>query len=223
MRNFNFKKSIVIMFLIVMIEILNSQQKATTQDGKNVILKNDGTWEYEKNEEKKDSSYSFRKTKWGMSKNQVKKTEKTTLFKDEGSMLAYSDRISGIETLIIYVFIEDKLVRARYSFTDRHTNKNDNITDYKLIKEILVEKYGKPKSDDTLWRDDLYRDDYTEWGFAVSLGHLVYSTEWETETTEIDHILYGENYSISHITEYTSKLLKNLEESEKNKKNKNEF
>jgi hypothetical protein len=45
------------------------------------------------------------------------------------------------------------------------------------------------------------------WGFAISRGHLAKFAIWETESTKILHILHGDNNKISHIVEYSSKLL----------------
>jgi hypothetical protein len=200
-----------------------AQQTATTDDGKKVILKKDGTWEYAKEEPKRTGSFDFRKANWGMSKKQVKATESGKVERDDDEVLAYSGTVSGMDALIAYIFIDSKLVRAKYVFLPQHTNKNDYIVDYKGIKETLTDKYGSPKSDDSYWRNDLYKTDYSEWGFAVSLGHLTYSAEWETESSEISLILSGENYKIHLATEYISKQLKNLEETARQKKKKTEF
>jgi len=106
---------------------------------------------------------------------------------------------------------------------ESHTNKNDFITDYNDFKKILTKKYGKPKQDETLWKNDLYKDDYSDWGTAISIGHLVYLSSWETQDTEINNILMGENFAISCIVEYTSKNLKEIEKKAQEKKALDEF
>jgi hypothetical protein len=203
-----------------------AQQKATTDDGRRVILKSDSTWEYEKDVSTKiipSASSDFRKVKWGMSKKQVKITESGKIERDNERMLAYSGKVSGIECLILYIFAENKLVRAKYVFTPEHTNKNDFIVDYKSVKDGLAKKYGEPKSDDTNWRNDLYKDDYSNWGFAISLGHLMYFAEWETESTEISLILSGENYKTRLAAEYSSKQFQHLEEKAIEKKTQEDY
>jgi len=65
---------------------------------------------------------------------------------------------------------------------------------------------------------DLYKDDYSDWGTAISLGHLLYFSTWETENTEIASILTGENFDISCVIEYSSKSLEELEKKAKEKK-----
>ncbi|MDI6850997.1 MAG: DUF3157 family protein [bacterium] len=214
--------------LIILIGILSStvvfaDQIAVTEDGKKVLLKDDGTWEYVKEEPKKEDLYDFRKTNWGMNKAEVKKTEKSKIVKEDENLLAYQGNVGGLECFILYIFAEGKLVRGKYVFTVTHSNKNDYILDYSTLKEFLVKKYGKPIKDSQLWKNDLYRDEYQNWGFAVSLGHLVYFADWETPNTHIILALYGENYEITLAIEYQSKKLKKLEEKEKEKKALDEF
>ena len=103
-------------------------------------------------------------------------------------------------------------------FTHSHSNENDYILDFNKLKEILTKKYGKPIEDERLWKNDLYRDDPQYWGFAISLGHLIYLATWETpatdttDTTIITLLLNGENFEIMFCIEYLSKNLHKLEE-----------
>jgi hypothetical protein len=216
---------IFVLAFIVCSSFSFSQLKATTDDGRRVILKADSTWEFDKETHPKVSSSTsdFRKAKWGMSKKQVKVTESGKIERDDEMVLAYSGKVSDMECLIAYIFADNKLVRAKYVFIPKHSNENDYIVDYKNIKEGLTKKYDAPKSDESYWRNELYKDDYSHWGFAVSLGHLTYSADWETESTEISLVLSGENYHVSLATEYTSKQFKGLEEKAREKKTKDEF
>lgn len=216
------KRLILLLFLCLLTGF--SGQFATTEDGKKVLLKDDGTWEYVVKEEpiKKDK-YNFRKTTWGMTKEQVKKTEKGKVEIEKDNSLIYSGKVGGLECGIGYVFAEGKLVRTRYLIIEKHTNKNDYITDYKSLKEILTKKYGKPIEDKQYWKKDLYKNDYQDWGFAISLGHLTYFATWRTNKTDIVLGLYGDNYKINLGVEYESIQLKVLEEKAREKKALDEF
>lgn len=78
---------------------------------------------------------------------------------------------------------------------------------------MLIKKYGKTILDnDQKWFNDLYKDDYQQWGFAISLGHLSYNSSWRTPKTKIDLVLSGDNYEISLVIEYTSNQFKGMEE-----------
>jgi hypothetical protein len=169
-------------------------------------------------EEPSKSRFDFRKTNWGMTKEQVKSTESGKLEAEQDNMLQYSDRVAGKDVRIGYIFVANKLVRSKYIFTEKHTNNNLFLSDYEEIKDILSEKYGPPGEDKSMWINKLYQDDRQYWGMAVSAGHVRFWSTWDTPSTTIFHVLKGDNFKISLVTQYASKELKKLEQqSEKNK------
>ncbi len=107
-----------------------------------------------------------------------------------------------------YDFADGKLFGGGYVFIEEHTNKNDYISDYNNVKEILTREYGSPTIDSTEWRNDLYKNDPQYWGLAISKGHLIYLNTWETQTTEIVLILGGDNFKIKFVAGYTSNNFK---------------
>jgi hypothetical protein len=166
----------------------------------------------------------FRRTSWGMTREQVKAVESSKLIKEDEHGLFYSSELSGFgEVLIGYIFAEGKLVRTSYISQVRHTNSNAFIEDFTKIKSILTEKYGRPESDDVVWLDNLYKDDPDNWGMAVSAGHLVYDTVWKTKTTKILEKLKGDNFDVTLIVKYTSLELAGLEEAKDKEKKKSEY
>jgi hypothetical protein len=163
----------------------------------------------------------FRNVFWGQPKADIIKSEKNsniTFVDSNKNVIIYDGKIAGLSTKIAYIFVQNKLVRAKYVFEESHTNDNDYIADYDNIKGILIEKYSNPTEDTHYWKNDLYRDDFTQWGFAVSLGHTSYFTDWETEKSSILLSLLGDNYKIRHEVQYSSKELGELEKQENKKK-----
>jgi len=65
---------------------------------------------------------------------------------------------------------------------------------------------GQPASDITDWKNDLYKDDEAQHGFAVSLDHLTYDAAWETNTTDMDLQPFGDSFEIHLFPDYTSKV-----------------
>ena len=159
----------------------------------------------------------FRKANWGMTKAQVKQTETSEILKETDELLSYKSELAGYKSLVIYIFAGDKLTRAKYSIIEEHSNKNDYMTDYNSIKGMLEKKYGTPKDDEKVWKNDLYKEDYSQWGFAVSLGHLMYYSSWENDRTSIFFLLNGENYELKTVIEYTSKELGSVEDEMRDK------
>jgi len=155
-----------------------------------------------------EAKYDFRKTNWGMSKEQVKATEENKIaFEDKEVIAMDRVQVDGKECIYVYFFLEDKLYRVGYSFMEKHTNKNLYIDDYKGLKEILTKKYGKPKIDRVIWKNDLFKSAKQDWGTAISIGHLEYFSSWEIPTTYINLGLDGDNYKIRLTLGYYSREL----------------
>lgn len=163
-----------------------------------------------------NSLYNFRKTRWGMSIAQVKSSEDVEVL-EEGKIaqvyaLQYKTIVIAKSVIIFYVFIDDQLVRAKYILDGTHENDNLFINDYSDFTEILTKKYGKPKEENVFWNDDLYKDNPSNWGYALSKGHLSYFSTWESKDTAIVASLTGDNFEIRCHLEYRSKELEDLEE-----------
>lgn len=150
-------------------------------------------------------TYTFRKTNWGMSVDEVKSSEEGRPIHEREDMLLYPVRVSSYDASCGYLFSNGKLFRATYIFDLKHTNKNDYIADYENIKKLMTDKYGEPKQDEINWKNNLYQSDVQQYGFAVSLGHLVYYSIWETVDTNIILELTGDNYEINVRVSYWSK------------------
>lgn len=164
--------------------------------------------------------YDFRKANWGMTVEQVKASEDNKPdFEGEvasGFVLSYEVQIDSKNYYCMYFFLESKLYNSGYSFSENHTNKNDYIYDYDELKELLTKKYGEPSKkkllslydrEEIYWGYELYKDDESNWGLAISVGELSYVSIWETPTTEIELVLDGDNYEISLRIIYISKEL----------------
>lgn len=160
----------------------------------------------------------FRNARWGMTKTEVKQLENSILrFENDNSLFYNGVRIKYLEFELLYRFTNNKLTSAYYSSITEHTNKNDYISDYKTLKTLLTQKYGEPIEDKVVWKDDLYKGDNEE-GFAVSVGHLFYYANWETESTEVDLTLWGNNYEVKLMLSYSGKEFKKLEEEKEKEK-----
>jgi len=126
--------------------------------------------------------------------------------------LGFKFRLDNLDSFVIFYFADNKLVRGRYMVTEPHTNQNAYIRDYATIKEQLIQKYGKPKEDHVTWINKLYQDEPSQYGFAVSLGHLVFNATWKTLDTEIRASLTGDNYEINLWVEYSGLAFHELEQ-----------
>lgn len=188
----------------------SATQYATTDSGKRVVLNDDGTWEYARTADKlMDFENDFRGARWGMSREQVKKTEESPVVfegwsdTDDATILYYKEKVFGFATFITYLFKDEKLVHARYSFEPG--DGDDYLSDFESIIEALIEKYDEPINVVMEWSDSTYIEDEENWITALRLGHLRRSGTWETKRTVIQLLLYGENNTIIMQIDYTDR------------------
>ncbi|MFX0201259.1 MAG: hypothetical protein ACFFCW_34510 [Candidatus Hodarchaeota archaeon] len=170
------------------------------------------------------SSAGIRGTEWGMSKEQVRKIEKSEFIGEQDGYLCYETTLSGLNTWLCFRFNHrDQLYSIWYGFQTKHVNKNLYIDDFKRISKILREKYGKPHVYKEIWKRDLYKNDKDHWGMAIAVGDLAYYANWEGET-DIRHVLRGDNFKIGHWLIYSNtELRKEYEEFKKNKEIEKKF
>lgn len=171
-----------------------------------------------------DDQYDFRNTKWGMSKEEVKQSESATLFKEEKGRIGYTDKVIGLDALIIYNFTGGSLSSSEYRFTSQYTNKNNyyyNI--FNPMVDMLEKKYGKPISRQKVWYNNLYKGNPSEIGMALATGGLGEYAMWQTDTSFVLAHINGENYKISTGVEYKSKKFEEAEKMHKEKKELKKF
>jgi hypothetical protein len=170
------------------------------------------------------SAQAFRNVNWGASMEEVKASEENKPDLSSEEILQYKALLAGMDVLLTYNFLpEHGLYFASYFFEEKHTNKNDFINDYKVIKSLLIEKYGNPILDKVIWENDLFKDKPQNYGTAVSAGHLKYYCKWTSGRTDIILALTGDNYEILMSLNYISLRLKSLAEEAIKKKNLKDF
>jgi hypothetical protein len=140
---------------------------------------------------------------WGDSSAAVKKSEQGTLLVETVNSLLFVDTVDGLPVEVFYQFLNGRLVSASYFNIEPHTNKNDFIEDYRKLNQVLTGKYGKPKVDKVVWSNELYKGDPSSYGLAVSVGHLLYRSEWKLEHMTIVSVLKGEDLEVSHQVAYS--------------------
>src|SRR5580658_510496 len=183
------------------------------------------------------SAQDFRRATWGMTQAQVMATESdrpAEVRLENGETIVKYDKYDSARTAelagrLLYIFVNDKLVRAKYVSNTEHSDLNDFIADFRAVEPILMEKYGKPADERAVWEDDLYQQERLPYldqdralpadilpsdqhaGLAVSLGNLRLITQRSSAHTKITHALTGANSRIVHQIEYRSVELEAFE------------
>jgi hypothetical protein len=139
---------------------------------------------------------------------------------DETLVRYDSIQFADLDVRLVYVFVKDGLVRAKYLFSTEHSDLNDFVADYKTVEPLLNERYGKPTSEQAVWLSNRYQTESLNYleadrstpaqilpsdrfiGLSVSEGHLKLYTQWDGTRTRLLHALTGENGHIVHQVEY---------------------
>lgn len=179
----------------------------------------------------------FRKAAWGMTQAQVLATEPVRpaeVRQENGEVVVRYELPDSVKTAdlngrLIYIFANDKLVRAKYVSNAEHSDLNDFIVDFRAVEPVLMEKYGEPVNERAVWENDQYQQERLPYldqdralpsdilpsdqnvGLSVSMGHLRLYTQRSGMRTKIVHTLTGENHRITHQIEYRSVELEPLE------------
>lgn len=185
--------------------------KAITESGTAVLLNEDGTWTPVETGET-PSLEGFRKSAWGSSLRQVKAAEGREPRHETDDYLDFEVKLGRFTCRAVYIFVGDQLVRGKYRILDEYQNQNNYLTAYDELKESVAKKYGSPTDDKTYWLNDLYKDDFSEWGMAVACGHLSKFATWETPESTVTLAVLGENFDVTVGVEYSGKAFDGLED-----------
>lgn len=162
------------------------------------------------------STEGYRNAKWGMSMAEVRKIFPKSVPR-EGSLLIANDSVAGKNAFTAFIFTKNKLTVAGSTLQEKYVNKNSYLNDYRQLQALLIKKYGQPEDDKEYWSQELYKDDPSQWGMAVSVGHLTLITTWKTDKTAVELSCTGEKFESTVKVRYASRELNALQEQEAEK------
>ena len=167
----------------------------------------------------------FRGAVWGMTRTQVMATEPNQPVRisesDREIVLQYdASKLGSVNGRPIYIFAQDKLVRAKFVVEEEHSDLNEFIRDFHALESVLKDRHGGPKENRAIWGDDATQDETKNYldqdratassilpsdrfvGLAVALGHLRLYTIREGGRTKVLHVMAGADDRITHQVEY---------------------
>lgn len=169
------------------------------------------------------SQKQIRNANWGWSRDSVKKSENLKLISGNKDRLLYFGSLANDKYSIAYKFTKNKLTEVTYAYMEKHINLNNYISAYDKIQDILTKKYGEPLKDETIWKDDLYKNNPNNFGLACSAGHVSFISTWENSDTHIMLLCTGENFDITVGILYSSLEYSNLEKQKSEEQNNKDF
>jgi hypothetical protein len=147
---------------------------------------------------KEGGEFSFRKTTWGMSREQVKASEDSDPTGDKPDVITYRGEVEGIPVIVGYLFDGDKLIKAGYLMQGSYEDPNSYISDYNKVKDFLINERGTPAQDEVVWGEGEEVEDPGKFGESVCGGKLRYSTFWADGVTVIRQSLDGGDGKCKH-------------------------
>jgi len=147
---------------------------------------------------KEGGEFSFRKTTWGMSREQVKASEDSAPTGERPDVITYRGEVEGIPVIVGYLFDGDKLIKAGYLMQGSYEDPNSYISDYNKVKDFLINEHGTPAQDEVVWGEGEKVEDPGKFGESVCGGKLRYLTIWVDPVTVIRESLDGEDGKCKH-------------------------
>lgn len=137
--------------------------------------------------------YCFRRTKWGMSIDEVEANESgAAMAINDDSIIYRNIFVSGLKATARYNFDNGALISGEYIINEPNKNADEHIKAYEMLKQELTVVYGAPQLDAMDWSDDNFKEQ-EQYGEAVVNGHLSYVSYWLTDSTIIFLSLVAED------------------------------
>ena len=120
--------------------------------------------------------------------------------------LFVNDRMAGLDAFAIYLLTEDRLVRTKLYFAQKHWREEAFLDDFARVEEALRRRYGQPLKSEEIWREGTAAD-RGNLGRMIAVGQVVLMSRWEEGDTLVTHLLRGGDLNITHEVVYASKRL----------------
>jgi len=157
--------------------------------------------------------YDFRSTLWGMTKEEVKCSERIHPESEGTSHIVYKDRVLELDTIVGYHFIDDSLVEAGYAFRESYMDEGLYVKQYIKIKDFLSNTYGSPTLDEDINAACCYGSEDSSGDY----DSLMFLTEWLTGRSIIRMILMGDEdgceFGVLHRSRGHIHVIENTEKS----------
>ncbi|GAA1739063.1 hypothetical protein [Microcella frigidaquae] len=166
--------------------------RATTEDGRQVVLFPTGEWVWEDESRVATPSVPslFRSVPWGVSKDEVQRREvREPLTADSGSdELHFEVRFFGQRWLARYSFFKNTLEKGELLLVDELPDEDANVELFQRIKVACEAQFGEGQ-EKQIWSNDLFEDDPESWGLAVGLGHMTWHAVFRSSDSRIEILL----------------------------------
>lgn len=150
------------------------------------------------------SEFNFRRTNWGMTKEEVISSEDSPIVDQNGKSARFNTIILGHTVELTYHFVDNQLVGATYLLLEKYLKTGSYIFRYNEFVEALIKKYGSPIRQEIIWFDETFKNIPDKKNLALSAGHVQYFSSWSTKETKIKCSLHGSFHNLIVQIDYQS-------------------
>lgn len=129
---------------------------------------------------------------------------------DGQEVYQYQREIMNRRCLVEYVFIQGELTAARFFMMDTFTDNNYYISDFVKAKNYLVQRFGLPVDDQTVWYDSTFQERQEFWGRALGSGLVEFRSSWVIGETEVELVLTGSDNRVAFMAECVGQKYKSF-------------
>jgi hypothetical protein len=135
---------------------------------------------------------NFRGMSWGDTPQQLKSNYPDVQFetmREDELFISYvtEDIVGGLNAIISYHFKKDKLLGGTYYFQESHQSDNMYYEDFKIISNILNDKYIMEPVEN--WNNTTFKNRPNDIGFALKMGHVEIAEMYLDKQTSIVHTI----------------------------------
>ena len=183
-----------------------------TESETEILSETETAIETESSTESVTSAFTFKEYAWGTSLDEIKQNEITSDMVENvdygmsgNTLIILNSKVSSYDASAIFEFDNDnKLISGGYSLTEEHTDDSGYYDDFIKLTSTYAKKYGLPEQSD-VWKNNLYKNDVTKWGFAAACGHVSFLRYWDADDgSSISITLSGDNFETSTFVLYRS-------------------
>ena len=137
--------------------------------------------------------FNFRSARWGMSREQVKRSDDFTHPESEDSTrVTYSSRLGHMDCKVTFIMsVNDMLIGGRYDFTTVYEDGARYLSDFETMLDLYIKRFGNPVLTEIEWNNRTFEKKKEFHSIAFMEGHFTRSIQWQTERTDV--ILYLAN------------------------------
>jgi hypothetical protein len=123
---------------------------------------------------------------WGNSMDDIRRYEKAAFFDEHDNSLFFTEGKGRDRILIRYDFRQDRLWRIKTEYLRPHEPRPQLVMDRVIdLQQTFSRTFGKPVSDDLVWKRNAYRRYPELLPEAFSMGDVRIRTIWENKDTRV--------------------------------------